>query len=124
MRLQFRSLNHAPGDTINPRRPVVADATALILLPLSGHNGHRRTWRRFGAVVNDARQTTRPHCNFMSSEKSPFEKSATALAQINEAGRRAVREQSAFCVCDAAFCRADATAAIENLTLSLDLARL
>ena len=57
MRLQFGSLNHAPGGTINPQRPVAADATALILLPLSGHNGHGRTCRRFGAVVNDPWQT-------------------------------------------------------------------
>ncbi len=28
-------MNHAPGGTINPRRPVAADATALIFLPLS-----------------------------------------------------------------------------------------
>jgi hypothetical protein len=34
-------LNHAPGGTINPRRPVAADATAPILLPLSGA---QRTW--------------------------------------------------------------------------------
>ncbi len=40
-RLQFGSLNHAPGGTINPRRPVAADTTALILLALSGA---QRTW--------------------------------------------------------------------------------
>jgi hypothetical protein len=34
-------LNHAPGDTINPRRPVAADAIALNLMPLSGA---QRTW--------------------------------------------------------------------------------
>ena len=35
-RLRFGSLNHAPGDAINPLRSVEADATPLILLPLSG----------------------------------------------------------------------------------------
>jgi len=32
-RLQFRNLNHAPGDTINPQKPIEADANTLILLP-------------------------------------------------------------------------------------------
>jgi hypothetical protein len=35
-RLRFGSLNHAPGDTINPQRPIAADDNTLILLPLSG----------------------------------------------------------------------------------------
>jgi hypothetical protein len=30
------SLNHAPGDTINPQEPIAADANTQILLPLSG----------------------------------------------------------------------------------------
>jgi hypothetical protein len=30
------SLNHVPGHAINPQRPIVADANALISLPLSG----------------------------------------------------------------------------------------
>jgi hypothetical protein len=34
--LRFGSLNHAPGDAINPLRPVEADSNTLILLPLSG----------------------------------------------------------------------------------------
>jgi hypothetical protein len=29
-------LNHAPGDAINPQRPITADANTLILLPLLG----------------------------------------------------------------------------------------
>src|SRR4051794_32892558 len=41
-RLQFRSLNHTPGSTINPRRPVMTDNDALLLLPLSGA---QPTWR-------------------------------------------------------------------------------
>ena len=35
-RLRFGNLNHAPGDTINPLRPVETDANTLNLLPLSG----------------------------------------------------------------------------------------
>jgi hypothetical protein len=31
-------LNHAPGDTINPQKPIEADANTLILFPLSEHN--------------------------------------------------------------------------------------
>jgi hypothetical protein len=34
--LRFGSLNHAPGDAINPQRPILADANTLISLPLSG----------------------------------------------------------------------------------------
>jgi hypothetical protein len=41
-RARFRSLNHLPGDTINPQRPIAADANTLILLPLSGT---QPTWR-------------------------------------------------------------------------------
>ncbi len=33
-RLRFGSLNHAPGDDINPQRPIAADANCLISLPL------------------------------------------------------------------------------------------
>src|SRR5437660_1786238 len=35
-RLQFGSLNHAPGGIINPLRPVMTDANTLNSLPLSG----------------------------------------------------------------------------------------
>jgi hypothetical protein len=35
-RLQFGSLNHAPGVAINPQKSIVADANTLISLPLSG----------------------------------------------------------------------------------------
>ena len=41
-RLRFRSLNHAPGDIINLLRPAEADASTLILLPLSEA---QPTWR-------------------------------------------------------------------------------
>ena len=63
MRLQFGSLIHAPGGTINPRRPVAADATAVILLPLSGA---QRTWSNLPpvrAVVNDPKQTWRDYAS-------------------------------------------------------------
>src|SRR6476646_1213313 len=33
-RLRFGSLNHVPGDAINPQRPILADTYTLILLPL------------------------------------------------------------------------------------------
>jgi hypothetical protein len=49
---------------------------------------------------------------------------ATALARENETRRRTVREQSTFGVGDATFCRADTTAAVEDLALGPDLARL
>lgn len=39
-RVRFGSLNHAPGDAINPQGPIAADANALILGPLSGHSRH------------------------------------------------------------------------------------
>jgi hypothetical protein len=35
-RLQFGSLDHPPGDAINPQSPIVADANTPISLPLSG----------------------------------------------------------------------------------------
>lgn len=35
-RLWVGSLNHAPGDAINPQRPIAADANNLLLLPLLG----------------------------------------------------------------------------------------
>ena len=35
-RLQFGSLNHAQGDTINLQRPIKVDANNSILRPLSG----------------------------------------------------------------------------------------
>lgn len=41
-RLRFGSLNHVPGDAINPQRPIAADANTLISLPLLGA---QRTWR-------------------------------------------------------------------------------
>jgi hypothetical protein len=34
------SLNHVQGGTINPQRPIAADANTLILLPPLGHSGH------------------------------------------------------------------------------------
>ena len=52
------------------------------------------------------------------------ETGATALAWENETCRRAVREQSAPGVGDAAFCRADTTAAVKDFALGPDLARL
>jgi hypothetical protein len=42
-RLRFGSLNHAPGDTINPQSPIAADANNLISLPLSGNSRHGGT---------------------------------------------------------------------------------
>lgn len=42
-KLRFGSLNHAPGDTINPQSPIAADANNLISLPLSGNSRHGGT---------------------------------------------------------------------------------
>lgn len=52
------------------------------------------------------------------------EDAVCALARENQARRRAVREQSALGVGDAAFCRADTTAAVEDFALGPDLTRL
>ena len=49
---------------------------------------------------------------------------ATMLARENEASRRAVGEQSAFGIGDAALCCADTPAAAEDVALGPDLARL
>ena len=49
---------------------------------------------------------------------------ATVLARENEAGRRAVGEQSAFGIGDAALCCADTPAAVEDFALGPDLTRL
>jgi hypothetical protein len=42
-RLRFGSLNHAPGDTINPQSLIAADANNLISLPLSGNSRYGGT---------------------------------------------------------------------------------
>jgi len=47
-RLRFGSLNHLPGDAINPQRPIAADANTLISVPLLGA---QRTWRALGPVL-------------------------------------------------------------------------
>ena len=39
-RLRFGSLNHLPGDAINPQRPIAAYLNTLISLPLLGHSGN------------------------------------------------------------------------------------
>src|SRR3954454_21347285 len=52
------------------------------------------------------------------------ETGVTALAREDEARRRAMREQSALGVGDAAFGRADTTAAVEHIALGPDLACL
>src|SRR3954469_2915806 len=52
------------------------------------------------------------------------ETGVTALAREDEARRRAMREQSALGVGDAAFGRADTTAAVEHISLGPDLACL
>jgi len=41
-RLRFRSLNHAPGDAIDPLRPVEADSNALIFTSALGAQPTRK----------------------------------------------------------------------------------
>jgi precorrin-6B methylase 2 len=53
-----------------------------------------------------------------------LETGAIALARKNEARRRTVREQSALGVGNAPLCRADTTAAVEDLALGPDPARI
>jgi hypothetical protein len=51
-RLQFGSLNHAPGYAINPQRAIASDANILILLPAE-HSGCCRTCYLLAPVAND-----------------------------------------------------------------------
>jgi hypothetical protein len=51
-------LNHAPGDAINPLRPVDADANTLILLPLSGA---QPTWRDLLLASSRSKMTLSGH---------------------------------------------------------------
>jgi hypothetical protein len=57
-RLQFESLNHFHGRTINLQRSVAEAAHAMNLLPLSGHSGHGRTFCWLDPVANDPSQTS------------------------------------------------------------------
>ena len=54
LRLRFWSLNHAPGDTINPQRPIGADDSALILLPLSEPQA---TWQDLPPASSQSKMT-------------------------------------------------------------------
>src|SRR6266700_3304081 len=57
-RLQFGSLNHAPGGIINPPGSVKTDANTLILLPLSGAHP---TWRDLLLASSRSKMTPRRH---------------------------------------------------------------
>ncbi len=53
-RLQFGSLNHAPGGITNPPRPIMTDANTLISLPLSGA---QPTWRDMLVAASRSKMT-------------------------------------------------------------------
>jgi hypothetical protein len=57
-RLRFGSLNHLPGDAINPQRPIAADSNSLISLPLLGA---QRTWRALLPALSWSRLTHKRH---------------------------------------------------------------
>jgi hypothetical protein len=56
-KLRFESLNHAPGDTINPQRPIAADDNTLII----SASGPQPTWRDLLLASSRSKMTHQRH---------------------------------------------------------------
>jgi hypothetical protein len=93
LRLRFWSLNHAPGDTINPQRPIGADDSALILLPLSEPQA---TWQDLPPASSQSKMTQLGHrlLSFSRRKTNPLHPISLVAVSSQLTGR------TRFCVTD------------------------